>query len=82
MGRLGARRRSRRAVRLRRQSRERLLRARDVDGRVFHTYSCYARGLDVLNGAYQYLDLVPNGRDEDALSYPMEWVRIRDAYGD
>jgi predicted dithiol-disulfide oxidoreductase (DUF899 family) len=55
---------------------------RDADGRVFHTYSCYARGLDMLNGAYHYLDLVPKGRDEDALSHPMEWVRLRDAYGD
>jgi predicted dithiol-disulfide oxidoreductase (DUF899 family) len=36
----------------------------------------------MLNGAYHYLDLVPKGRDEDALSHPMEWVRLRDAYGD
>ena len=31
------------------------------DGQIFHTYSCYARGLDALNGAYQLLDLVPKG---------------------
>jgi predicted dithiol-disulfide oxidoreductase (DUF899 family) len=34
-------------------------------GEVFHTYSCYSRGVDMLNGAYHYLDLVPKGRDED-----------------
>jgi predicted dithiol-disulfide oxidoreductase (DUF899 family) len=55
--------------------------AKDADGSVFHTYSCYARGLDMLNGAYHHLDLVPKGRDEKALSYSMEWVRLRDEYG-
>jgi predicted dithiol-disulfide oxidoreductase (DUF899 family) len=55
--------------------------AKDADGQVFHTYSCYARGLDMLNGAYHHLDLVPKGRDEKALSYAMEWVRLRDEYG-
>ena len=45
-----------------------------------HTYSTYARGLDMLNGAYHLLDLVPKGRDEAGLSYPMEWVRRRDEY--
>jgi predicted dithiol-disulfide oxidoreductase (DUF899 family) len=54
---------------------------RDAAGQVFHTYSCYARGLDMLNGAYHYLDLVPKGRDEAGLEYPMEWVRLRDEYG-
>jgi predicted dithiol-disulfide oxidoreductase (DUF899 family) len=54
---------------------------RGDDGAVFHTYSCYARGLDMLNGAYQLLDLVPKGRDEAGLPYPMAWVRIRDEYG-
>jgi predicted dithiol-disulfide oxidoreductase (DUF899 family) len=47
---------------------------------VFHTYSCYARGVDMLNGAYHYLDLVPKGRDEGGLKYPMEWVRRHDQY--
>jgi predicted dithiol-disulfide oxidoreductase (DUF899 family) len=51
------------------------------DGRIYHTYSCYSRGLDMLNTAYHYLDLVPKGRDEDRLRHPMEWVRLRDAYG-
>jgi predicted dithiol-disulfide oxidoreductase (DUF899 family) len=52
----------------------------DKSGNVFHTYSCYARGLDMLNVAYHYLDLVPKGRDEAGLSYPMEWVRYHDKY--
>ncbi len=53
---------------------------RDGNGNIFHTYFCYARGLDMLNGAYHYLDLVLNGRDEAALSYPMAWVRLHDQY--
>lgn len=53
---------------------------KDAAGAVFHTYSCYARGLDALNGAYQLLDLVPKGRDEAGLSFPMAWVRHRDRY--
>lgn len=55
--------------------------AKDDAGGVFHTYSCYARGLDALNGAYQLLDLVPKGRDEQGLPYPMAWVRRHDKYG-
>ncbi len=51
-------------------------------GEVFHTYSCYARGLDMLNTAYHYLDLVPKGRDEEGLRNPMSWVRHHDRYGD
>jgi len=54
---------------------------RNPDGEVFHTYSCYARGVDMLNGAYHYLDLVPKGRDEDGLRFTMEWVRRHDEYG-
>jgi len=54
---------------------------KDKDGIVYHTYSCYARGLDMLNTAYHYLDLVPKGRDEAGLPYTMSWVRIRDEYG-
>ena len=45
-------------------------------------YSCYARGLDALNAAYQWLDLVPKGRDEVALPSPMAWVRHHDNYPD
>jgi len=54
---------------------------RDESGAVFHTYSCYARGLDMLNNAYHYLDLVPKGRDEADLAFTMEWVDYRDRYG-
>jgi predicted dithiol-disulfide oxidoreductase (DUF899 family) len=50
------------------------------DGRVFHTYSTYARGLDALNGAYQLLDLAPKGRDEDNLEWPRAWLRRHDSY--
>jgi predicted dithiol-disulfide oxidoreductase (DUF899 family) len=50
------------------------------DETIFHTYSCYARGLDMLNVAYHYLDLVPKGRDEEGLSRPMAWVRYHDSY--
>lgn len=53
---------------------------KDEAGSVFHTYSCYARGLDMLNTAYHYLDLVPKGRDEDSLPYTMEWLKLRDEY--
>jgi predicted dithiol-disulfide oxidoreductase (DUF899 family) len=52
---------------------------RDGD-RVFHTYSTYARGLDILIGAYNYLDLTPLGRQEEGLPYGMAWLRHRDRY--
>jgi predicted dithiol-disulfide oxidoreductase (DUF899 family) len=52
----------------------------DEDGAVYHTYSCYARGLDAMNGAYQWLDLTPKGRDEDGLPSTMAWVRHHDKY--
>ena len=51
---------------------------RDEDSRVFHTYSAYARGIDLLNTAYNYLDLVPKGRDEGGRG-PF-WVRRHDQY--
>ena len=51
-------------------------------GEVFHTYSCYSRGLDMLNGAYHYMDLVPKGRDEDDLPHSMAWLRRHDQYDD
>ena len=54
---------------------------KDAGGTIFHTYSCYARGLDMLNVAYHYLDLTPKGRDEEELPFPMAWVRYHDAYG-
>jgi predicted dithiol-disulfide oxidoreductase (DUF899 family) len=54
--------------------------AKNEAGEVFHTYSTYARGVDMLNGAYHYLDLVPKGRDEGGLKYGMEWLRRHDQY--
>jgi predicted dithiol-disulfide oxidoreductase (DUF899 family) len=53
---------------------------RDDAGTVFHTYSRYGRGVEVMMGTYALLDLVPRGRDEDALAYGMEWVRHHDRY--
>jgi predicted dithiol-disulfide oxidoreductase (DUF899 family) len=53
---------------------------KDPRGDVFHTYSAYARGIDALNAAYQYLDLAPKGRDEAGLSFSMTWVRFHDEY--
>jgi len=50
------------------------------DGAVFHTYSSYARGLDILIGAYNFLDFAPKGRDEGGLRHGMAWVRRHDEY--
>jgi len=55
---------------------------KDDAGTIFHTYSCYGRGLDAVNGAYQLLDLVPKGRNEADLPHPMSWVRHHDKYDD
>jgi len=53
---------------------------KDADGRIFHTYSSYGRGLDILIGAYNFLDIAPKGRDEEGLAYGMAWVRHHDRY--
>lgn len=53
---------------------------KDENGGVFHTYSAYARGLDILVGTYNFLDLAPKGRDEDKLPWSMSWVRRHDEY--
>lgn len=53
---------------------------KDGKGNIFHTYSVYARGLDILLGAYNWLDLTPKGRDEDGLAFTMAWVRHHDKY--
>jgi predicted dithiol-disulfide oxidoreductase (DUF899 family) len=53
---------------------------RDESGNIYHTYSAYARGIDAVNAAYQYLDLVPKGRDEDELPSPNAWWRHHDRY--
>ena len=50
-------------------------------GSIYHTYSSYARGLDMLNVAYHYMDLVPKGRDEDE-SGGMAWLHRHDEYPD
>ena len=55
---------------------------KDPSGAVFHTYSAYARGLDILVGTYNFLDLVPKGRDEAELPWSMAWVRRHDDYDD
>ncbi len=54
---------------------------RDEAGGIFHTYSSYARGGDMLLGAYNFLDLTPKGRNEDDLAFPMAWLRHHDRYG-
>jgi len=52
---------------------------KDEKGDIFHTYSSYARGLDNLLGAYNFLDLTPKGRNEEEI---MDWVRRHDEYED
>jgi predicted dithiol-disulfide oxidoreductase (DUF899 family) len=54
----------------------------DRNGDVYHTYSAYSRGIDLVNGAYNYIDLAPKGRDEEGLPDPMAWVRRHDQYED
>jgi predicted dithiol-disulfide oxidoreductase (DUF899 family) len=49
-------------------------------GEVFHTYSTYQRGLDILIGTYNYLDLTPLGRQEEGSTHGMSWVRLHDKY--
>jgi predicted dithiol-disulfide oxidoreductase (DUF899 family) len=49
-------------------------------GEVFHTYSTYGRGLDILIGTYNFLDLAPKGRYEEGLAWSMAWVRHHDRY--
>ena len=54
---------------------------RDKRGAIFHTYSTYARGIDMLNTAYNFLDLAPKGRDEHG-EFTQDWVRYHDRYED
>ena len=54
---------------------------KNSSGKIFHTYSTYARGIDILNTAYNYLDLVPKGRDEIGHEFPQYWVCRHDEYG-
>ena len=53
---------------------------KDDAGTVFHTYSTYGRGVEVMMGAYQMMDLTPKGRDEEDVPYKMNWVRHHDRY--
>jgi len=55
---------------------------KEPNGEVFHTYSSYARGLDILVGTYNFLDMMPKGRDEERLKHTMAWVRHHDKYAD
>ena len=54
---------------------------KDENGEIFHTYSTYARGLDILLTAYNLLDMTPKGRDEEGMvPHAMAWVRHHDRY--
>jgi predicted dithiol-disulfide oxidoreductase (DUF899 family) len=55
---------------------------KNESGNIFHTYSAYARGTENVVNTYNYLDLVPKGRDEDGLPFTMSWVRHHDRYED
>jgi predicted dithiol-disulfide oxidoreductase (DUF899 family) len=50
------------------------------DGNIFHTYSAYGRGTETTMNTYNYLDYVPNGRDEDGVRFTMSWLRHHDRY--
>ena len=54
--------------------------AKNGAGEVFHTYSTYGRGVEVMMGTYRLLDLTPRGRHEDGLDNTMGWVRHHDRY--
>ena len=53
---------------------------KDDAGEVFHTYSTYGRGVEVMMHTYRLLDLTAKGRDEDGLDFTMAWVRHHDRY--
>lgn len=55
---------------------------KDEAGNVYHTYSTFARGLDIFNSAYHIMDMTPKGRNEDDLPFTMAWVRRHDQYED
>ena len=52
---------------------------RDKDGDIYHTYSSYARGIDLMNTTYNFLDLTAKGRDENP-DASQDWVRYHDQY--
>lgn len=51
-----------------------------ADGAIYHSYSTYGRGQDIINGAYNILDMTPKGRDEAGLPFTMAWVKLHDEY--
>ena len=51
-----------------------------ADGAIYHTYSVYGRGVELMMGTYRILDLTPKGRDEEQLERSMAWVRYHDSY--
>jgi len=53
---------------------------KDASNQIFHTYSRYSRGLDLVNGTYHWLDMAPLGRNEKDLSYAQAWVKLKDEY--
>ncbi|MDB5974005.1 MAG: protein of unknown function thioredoxin-like protein, partial [Nevskia sp.] len=53
---------------------------KDDAGDTFHTYSTYGRGVEVMMGAYNMMDLTPEGRGERDVPHKMEWVRHHDRY--
>ncbi|WP_332854200.1 DUF899 domain-containing protein [Duganella sp. S19_KUP01_CR8] len=53
---------------------------KDDDGVVYHSYSTYGRGVEVMMHTYNFLDLTPLGRNEEDLPYTMAWVRHHDRY--
>ncbi|MCE7070420.1 MULTISPECIES: DUF899 domain-containing protein [Dyadobacter] len=52
---------------------------KDKSGKIYHTYSSYARGGDILVGAHNFLDITPKGRNEEGA---MDWMRHHDKYDD
>ena len=52
---------------------------KDNKGDIYHTYSSYARGIDLMNTTYNFLDLTAKGRDENPEA-PQDWVRYHDKY--
>ena len=53
---------------------------KDANGDIFHTYSVYGRGVELMMHTYRILDLTPKGRDEDGLEWPQQWVRYHGNY--
>ena len=53
---------------------------KDDAGTIFHTYSTYGRGVEVMMGTYELLDITPKGRDEHNAAYTMDWIRHHDRY--